>query len=132
VGVGAGPPRLLGGVYVLFAIAAGARSTYQLATRFADAPLAYVLSALAALLYIVAAGALRTGRRSLLFAAASIELAGVVTVGTLSIVDGDAFPDETVWSHYGRGYGFVPLLLPIAALIWLRFAKTQRKLSHTG
>ena len=40
VGVSAGPPRLLGAVYVLFAIAAGARSAYQLATRFDDAPLA--------------------------------------------------------------------------------------------
>jgi hypothetical protein len=119
-------------VYVLFAIAASARSAYQLATRFNDAPLAYTLSAVAAAVYILAAIALRTDRRSLLTAAASIELAGVLTVGTLSLVDGAAFPDETVWSHYGQGYGFVPLVLPIAALIWLRVARAPRELRNIG
>ena len=71
-----GPPRLLAGFYVLFAIAAGARSAYQLATRFDEAPVAYTLSALAAAVYVVAAVALRSGRRGLLAAAASVELAG--------------------------------------------------------
>ncbi len=116
----AGPPRLLAGFYVLFAIAAGARSAYQLATHFDEAPVAYTLSALAAAVYVVAAVALRTGRRGLLAAAASVELVGVLVVGTLTLVDPSAFPDETVWSHYGQGYGFLPLVLPVAALVWLR------------
>ena len=72
----AGAPRLLRGVYALFAVAAGARSAYQLATRFGDAPLAYGLSAVAAAVYVVAAIALRTERRGLLAAAASVELVG--------------------------------------------------------
>jgi hypothetical protein len=29
------------------------------------------------------------------------------------------FPHETVWSLFGRGYGFIPLLLPILGLVWL-------------
>ena len=49
-----------------------------------------------------------------------IELAGVVTVGTLSLVEDDWFPDASVWSGYGIGYGFVPAVLPVAALLWLR------------
>jgi cytochrome bd-type quinol oxidase subunit 2 len=115
----AGPPRLLAGFYVLFAIAAGARSAYQLATRFDEAPVAYALSALAAAVYVLAAVALRTDRRRLLAAAVSVELIGVLAVGTLTLADRSAFPDETVWSHYGQGYGFLPLVLPVAALAWL-------------
>ncbi|MEJ7772542.1 MAG: hypothetical protein WKF51_11625 [Geodermatophilaceae bacterium] len=50
----------------------------------------------------------------------SVELIGVLVVGTLSILDSAAFPDETVWSQFGRGYGFIPLILPILGLLWLR------------
>jgi hypothetical protein len=132
MGIAGGPPRLLGGVYVLFAIAATARSTYQAATRFPDAPLAYALSSVAAVVYIVATVALRLGRRSLLARAALVELGGVLAVGTLSLLAADAFPDETVWSQYGRGYGFVPLVLPIATLTWLRRARPAARTDATA
>jgi hypothetical protein len=49
-----------------------------------------------------------------------VELAGVVVVGTLSLVRRDLFPDASVWSDYGIGYGFVPAVLPVAGLLWLR------------
>jgi hypothetical protein len=127
----AGPPRLLAGFYVLFAIAAGARSAYQLATRFDEAPVAYALSALAAAVYVLAAVALRTDRRGLLAAAASVELIGVLAVGTLTLVDGSAFPDETVWSHFGQGYGYLPLVLPVAAMVWL-FSVGSRRAGRTS
>ena len=127
VGVRAGPPRLLGALYVLFAIAAGARSTFQLASRFDDAPLAYALSALAAAVYVLGAVALRTDRRALLAGAASVELAGVLAVGALTLADPDAFPDATVWSHFGQGYGFLPLVLPIAALAWVGVVRRRRR-----
>ncbi len=119
---GRGPERLLVALYALFAIAAGARSSVQIATRFDEAPLAYALSAAAALLYLVAALALARpgpGARRVATVACSVELAGVLVVGTASLVDSALFPDETVWSEYGRGYGFLPLLLPIAGLAWL-------------
>jgi hypothetical protein len=121
----AGPPHVLGGLYVLFAIAAGARSAYQLSTRFAEAPAAYALSAVAALFYVVAAIALRSGRRMLLAWVAAVELAGVLLVGAISVAEPAAFPDETVWSRFGHGYAYLPLMLPIAALAWLRMSRRR-------
>jgi hypothetical protein len=117
--------RVLVAVYGTFALAAGARATVQLATRFSEAPVAYLLSAMAAAVYVVATiGLARGGRGGRATAAAAIlvELAGVLVVGTLSLADPAAFPDETVWSAYGRGYAFVPLVLPVLGLLWLRRA----------
>ncbi len=119
----AGPGRLLIGVYGLFALAAGARAGVQIGTKFDEAPIAYLLSAFAAAVYLVATVALarggRTGRRTALVCC-SVELAGVLAVGTFSLLAPDDFPDATVWSDYGRGYGFVPLVLPVLGLLWLR------------
>jgi hypothetical protein len=114
--------QVLVAVYAVFALAAGARSTVQLLTRGEEAPLAYSLSLVAAVVYLVATVALRrtgpTAHRVAL-AAVSFELVGVLTVGTLTVADPDLFPDQTVWSTYGIGYGFVPLVLPVAGLWWL-------------
>jgi hypothetical protein len=96
-----------------------ARPCPQLATGFGDAPLPYALSAAAAAVYVVAAVAVRTDRRALLAGAAAVELTGVLAVGALTLAERGAFPDETVWSRFGQGYGYVPLVLPIAALAWL-------------
>ena len=115
--------RVLVALYALFAVAATSRAAVQIATRFAEAPLAYSLSALAALVYVVATlGLARRGPRwrAAAWAACSAELAGVLTVGTLSLADRAAFPDSTVWSAYGQGYLFVPLVLPVLGLLWLR------------
>jgi hypothetical protein len=123
-----GPGRVLVAVYGTFALAAGARAAVQIATRFGAAPLAYLLSALAAAVYIVAtAGLVRggpRGRRTALIAI-TVELVGVLVVGTLSLADPTAFPDETVWSAYGRGYYFVPLVLPVLGLLLLRRTRQQ-------
>ena len=117
-----GAGRVLVAVYGIFALAATARASVQLLTKFDQAPLAYVLSALAGMIYIVATVTLARGTRAsrrLALVAISIELVGVLSVGTLSVVDPEAFPRATVWSVYGIGYGFVPLLLPIVGLAWL-------------
>jgi hypothetical protein len=118
-----GPGRVLVALYGVFALAAGARAVVQLAVQFDEAPTAYLLSALAAVVYLVATIGLarggRTGRRTAL-AACSVELVGVLVVGTLSLADPAAFPDATVWSGYGQGYGFIPLVLPVLGLLWLR------------
>ena len=120
---GSGAGRVLVAVYGTFALAAGARAAVQLSTKFAEAPVAYLLSAFAAVVYIVATVGLvrggRGGRRTALVAI-SVELVGVLVIGTLSLTDRAAFPDETVWSAYGRGYGFVPLVLPVLGLLLLR------------
>ena len=117
-----GPGRVLVAVYGTFALAAGARAAVQLATRFSEAPVAYLLSAFAAVVYVVATVGLARGARGrrTAFAAITVELVGVLVVGTLSLLDPAAFPDETVWSAYGRGYYFVPLVLPVLGLLLLR------------
>ncbi|SHN88863.1 hypothetical protein SAMN05660350_04853 [Geodermatophilus obscurus] len=115
-----GAGRVLVAVYGVFALAAGARAAVQLSTRFAEAPVAYLLSALAAAVYLVATVALARGGRRTALVAITVELVGVLVVGTLSLLDPAAFPDETVWSAYGRGYAFIPLVLPVAGLLWLR------------
>ena len=115
-----GPGRALVAVYGVFALAAGARAVVQLSTRFAEAPVAYLLSALAAAVYVVATVALARGGRRTALVAISVELVGVLVVGTLSLLEPAAFPDETVWSAYGRGYLFVPLVLPVLGLLFLR------------
>jgi hypothetical protein len=123
---GSGPGRMLVAVYAIFALAAGARAGVQIATRFSDAPVAYSLSAFAAVVYVLATVALALGGRTsrrVAIAACSVELAGVLVIGTLSLADRAAFPDETVWSAYGKGYGFVPLVLPVVGLSWLRVSR---------
>ncbi len=44
----------------------------------------------------------------------------MLAVGTWSVLDPASFPDATGWSSYGVGYGFVPLVLPVFGLLWLR------------
>jgi hypothetical protein len=118
-----GPGRLLIAVYALFALAASARAAVQIATRFGHAPVAYSLSAFAGAVYILATVTLAVGSpaaRRIAVASCSVELVGVLAVGTWSLADPATFPDATVWSGYGSGYGFVPLVLPVFGLLWLR------------
>ena len=118
-----GPGRLLVAIYALFALAASARAGVQIATKFSHAPVAYLLSAFAAAVYILATVTLTVGSptaRRIAVLSCSVELVGVLAVGTWSLADPASFPDATVWSGYGSGYGFVPLVLPIFGLLWLR------------
>lgn len=114
-----GDARVLVVVYGVLALAATGRSVYQLVTKFSDAPVAYALSALAALVYIVATVALARGDRPLALWSMTFELVGVLLVGLLSFVNTDLFPRDTVWSHFGAGYLWIPLALPILGLWWL-------------
>ena len=111
--------RLLLGGYALFVVAARARSAVQLATHAGRAPLAYSLSAVAAGVYLV--GFALLARRSAWAAVwCLVEFVGVILIGLLSIVRSSWFPDATVWSRFGAGYGLVPIALPLLALVWLR------------
>ena len=114
-----GPGRVLIAVYAIFALSATARAAVQIATKFSQAPLAYLLSALAGVVYIVATVALARGMRRLAWGAVGFELLGVLVVGTFTVLVARDFPDDTVWSVYGRGYAFVPLVLPFVVLWWL-------------
>jgi hypothetical protein len=118
VGVG----RVLIAVYAVLALAATARSVVQIARDFDGAPVAYLLSALAGLVYVVATVALiRPGDAWYRVAWITIvfEFVGVLTVGILSLTHPDLFGHDSVWSYFGRGYVFIPLVLPILGMIWL-------------
>lgn len=120
---GAGPLTLIVGLYTLLAVAAAGRATVQLAEDPGHAPFAYGLTAVAAVVYIAGAVLIRRSSPRARAAAKAVctgEFVGVLIVGTLSLVERDWFPDSSVWSVYGAGYGFIPLFLPPAALWWLR------------
>lgn len=119
---GMGPGRLLVAVYGVFALSATARASYQIFTDFSAAPVAYSLSALAALIYLFATVALARRdalSRRLAWYFVGFELVGVLTVGTLSLLLPEQFARASVWSQFGIGYGFVPLVLPLLGLWWL-------------
>ena len=118
VGVG----RVLIIVYGVLALGATARSAVQIITEFEVAPVAYLLSALSGVVYILATVALLgRGQRWYLIAWITIafEMLGVLVVGLLSVFDSQLFPANTVWSFFGIGYGFIPLVLPVLGMLWL-------------
>lgn len=117
-----GPHLVLLTVYAIFALAAGARSLVQVFTHFDEAPIAYLLSVVAAATYVAGWFAIRraaAGSAGFAKVMLWVELAGVLVVGVLSLVVPSWFPDDSVWSKFGIGYGFVPALLPILGLLWL-------------
>ncbi|MGC3000794.1 hypothetical protein ACPF8X_21140 [Streptomyces sp. G35A] len=125
-----GPGLLLVWLYGVMVVGAVSRSAYQIATEFDRAPLAYTLSATAGVVYgfityTLVRGGERARRAALVCCAA--ELVGVLTVGTWTLVEPSAFPDATVWSDYGMGYLFIPVLLPLTALYWLRRARAAER-----
>lgn len=116
-----GVGRLLIAVYGVFAISATARASFQLITKFEEAPVAYSLSALSALVYVIATITMaKASWRHLAAYAIWFELIGVLAVGTLSFVAPALFAHPSVWSEFGVGYAYIPLLLPVLGLIWLR------------
>ena len=120
--------RVLIAVYAILALAALGRSVFQLATKFDQAPVAYLLSAAAAAIYVVATVALIAPGplwARVAWITIGVELAGVLIVGFLSIFLVELFPHDTVWSVFGRGYVFLPLVMPILGLLWLNRNRNQ-------
>jgi hypothetical protein len=124
--------RLLIAAYAVLALAATGRAGYELVAKFDQAPLSYSLSALSAVIYIVATIALAQtshGWRKIAYVAVVFELTGVLLIGAASFIWPDFFTYDgtqvrTVWSYFGIAYGCVPLVLPILGLIWL--GKTKK------
>ncbi|MCU1477929.1 MAG: hypothetical protein JWQ64_2622 [Subtercola sp.] len=118
----AGVGRVLVVIYAILALGAFGRSFVQITEQFSEAPLAYTLSAISAVVYIVATIALvahGTIWYRIAWVTISFEMLGVLVVGTLSIIQPELFAHATVWSYYGNGYLFVPLVLPVLGMIWL-------------
>ena len=109
--------RILVFVYGLFALSATGRAVVQLATQASKAPLAYTLSLFSGIVYILATWALATERRRAALVTIGVELTGVLVIGSLS--HPDDIDKASVWSDYGNGYGYVPLVLPFIGLWWL-------------
>ena len=118
-----GVGRLLIAIYAVFAISATARAGYQLIREFDQAPLAYSLSAISAVVYLLATYSLSKSEakwQRIALYTIWFELVGVIAVGSLSVALPQYFAHPSVWSNFGAGYAFIPLLLPILGLLWLR------------
>ena len=114
-----GVGNLVIAVYGVFAISATVRAVYQLVRRYDEAPLAYWLSLFSALVYIVATVALAKNLTILARNTLIFELVGVISIGSMSVLVPEIFAHPTVWSFFGMGYGFIPLILPIFGLWWI-------------
>lgn len=121
--------RIVVALYAVLSVAALGRSSYQILTKFDEAPLAYGLSGLAAVVYVIATVAVALSARRTLrivaFWTVCFELAGVLGIGTVSLIRPELFPEATVWSHFGAGYVFIPLVLPVVGLWWLSKGRTN-------
>ena len=127
-GLASGPGTLLVWLYGVMVVGAVSRSAYQISTEFDRAPLAYSLSAVAGVVYgFITYTLVRGGEtaRKVALACCGAELVGVLTVGTWTLIEPSAFPDATVWSDFGMGYLFIPVLLPLSAIYWLRKGATK-------
>ena len=127
-----GPHLVLLALYALFILASGSRAIVQIATKFSEAPIAYLLSAVAACTYVAGWFAIRraaAGRPAFARVMLWVELGGVIVIGTLSLVVRSWFPDDSVWSDYGKGYGWVPAALPILGLLWVHRSPAAKERS---
>mgnify|MGYP000520569526 CR=1 FL=1 len=115
-----GVGNLVIAIYAIFALSATVRAAYQLLRKFQDAPVAYSLSLISGVIYLVATVALIRKDFRLARITLVLELIGVLIVGSLSLLAPDLFAHPSVWSQFGSGYGFIPLVLPIFGLWWLR------------
>jgi hypothetical protein len=127
--------RVLVIVYAIMALAATGRSFVQIVQRFDEAPLAYTLSAASAVVYIIATLALifagSRGWYLVAWIAICFELAGVLIIGTLSLLLPELFAHPTVWSWFGAGYLFVPLVLPFFGIWWLATHRPRQATTTT-
>lgn len=121
--------RVIIAFYAILALAATVRAVYQIVTKFDEAPVAYVLSLVAGVIYIVATIALSSAKRKAWYVSlwsVSIELIGVLVVGVLSMTHPEIFAHPSVWSGFGEGYGYIPLVLPLVGLWWLYRNRNER------
>ncbi|MFG2499060.1 hypothetical protein ACGFSB_12725 [Streptomyces sp. NPDC048441] len=124
-----GPGILLVWLYGVMVVGAVSRSAVQISTDFDKAPLAYTLSAVAGLVYgFITYSLVRGGEkaRTAALVCCAAELVGVLAVGTWTLAEPSAFPDATVWSDFGMGYLFIPVILPVTAIYWLNRARRAR------
>lgn len=111
--------RVLLVAYTVLALAATGRSLFQILTKFEQAPFAYTFSFIAALHYFFAVLAIARNWRRFALVIMVLELIGVISVGLLTYLIPHLFAANTVWSYFGVGYGYLPVVLPIVGLWWV-------------
>lgn len=112
--------RILVFVYGVLALSATGRSVKQLLWNFHDAPVQYLLSGFSAIVYIAATVALGTNHRRTAIGVMLVELVGVLAIGATN--PASVVPHkQTVWTDFGSGYGYVPLVLPFVVIGWLLY-----------
>jgi hypothetical protein len=107
--------------YGLWAVAALSRAAYQyLVRRPPDLAPTHISFFVGALYVLIILGLRRRSPNAwwLTLSLLVVELLGVLVVGTVDVL-WRPFPYTSVWSAYGAGYLFMPLLLPVAGLAWL-------------
>lgn len=107
--------------YGLWAVAAISRALYQYAVRRPPDLTPTHISLFVGALYVLIILGMR--RRSpaawrATLALLAVELLGVLVVGAVDVV-WRPFPYTTVWSGFGAGYLYMPLLLPAAGIWWM-------------
>ncbi len=120
---------ILGFSYPILALSGGVRGFYQLFFR-ADIvnKLGPALSIFAAILYITASFGFVTQRKwawQLSVGSLIIELIGILTIGTITLINPQAIP-HTLWEGFGADYGYFPLFQPVLGLIWLFWPGTLK------
>src|SRR5699024_5597824 len=132
-----GVGRIIVMVYAILALAASWSSGFQILTELDHAPVAVLLYPPSGLvcplgptrlpLYRVTYGPVTAGPSPLAHCHAAVwfELIGVIVIGIWSLIAPQFFPEPTVWSTFGIGYGFIPLVLPIIGLYWLHRHRPQ-------
>lgn len=131
--------RVLALSYPLLAFSTGGRAVYQLFFKQgglihaaqAERWLGPALSSLACLVYLAATIGFLVRWRSawwLSVGCLAFETLGVLVVGALTTAGGAAAATigGTAWGHFGRDYGYFPLVQPLLGLAWLLWPATRR------
>lgn len=131
-----GSSRVLVAIYFVLFLAATGRSTVQIVRDFDLAPFAYSLSAVAAAVYLLAGIAIAMAHRNvtwrrIAWCAVAFEYGGVLCVGLLSQLDPALFPAASVWSDFGQGYLYIPLVLPLCGFSYLETSR-RRSMMRTS
>ena len=120
---------LLGISYPLLAFSATGRSVYQLFFKTDLTTAVGPLTSLFAAICYLAATLGFTYRRPwtwwLSLCVLGIESIGTLVTGVLSVLQPDLI-GSSVWRLFGIDFAFLPLVQPIAGIVWLAWTPTRR------
>jgi hypothetical protein len=122
-----GASDVLGFFYGLWSFSALGRSSYKYLFKHPATFVPAHLSTFVGVLYIFIIVGLRKRTPRwwwITLGLLVVELAGVLVVGKIDVI-WRPFPYATVWSNYGIGYFFMPLVLPFVGLWWMLRRETR-------